>query len=82
MEQYSIQKCQARLTSELHIGTATNGAKMSKIKGDTEITTEYVNNKLEQVLSALFDTLEHTNDRMRKIEEQVHLLSKEMRDGK
>ena len=30
---------------------------MSKIKGDTEITTEYVNNKLEQVLSALFDTL-------------------------
>ena len=55
---------------------------MSKIKGDTEITTEYVNNKLEQVLSALFDSLEHTNDRIRKIEEQVHLLSKEMRDGK
>ena len=29
-----------------------------KIKRDTEITTEYVNNKLEQILSALFDTLE------------------------
>ena len=39
---------------------------MSKIKGDTEITTEYVNNKLEQVLSALFDTLEHTNDKNKK----------------
>lgn len=48
----------------------------------TEITPEYVNNKLEQILSALFDTLEENEDRIKRMEAQVHKLTAEVRDGK
>lgn len=48
----------------------------------TKITPEYVNNKLEQILSALFDTLEENEDRIKRMEAQVHKLTAEVRDGK
>ena len=48
----------------------------------TKITPEYVNNKLEQILSALFDTLEENEDRIKHMEAQVHKLTAEVRNGK
>ena len=48
----------------------------------TRITPEYVNNKLEQILSALFDTLEENEDRIKHMEAQVHKLTAEVRNGK
>ena len=55
-----IQKCQALKTLVLPTGTVTNGVNMAQKQSaerKTKITPEYVNNKLEQILSALFDTL-------------------------
>ena len=37
----------------------------------TEITPEYVNNKLEQILSALFDTLKERLDGLYKFQKEV-----------
>ena len=70
-------------TTALPSGMVTNGVKMSKIRNNDEgITAEYVNDKLEQILSALFDTLEHNQDRIKALETQVHKLTKELRNGK
>ena len=38
--------------------------------------------KLHQRLSALFDTLEENEDRIKHMEAQVHKLTAEVRDGK
>tara|TARA_Y100001951_G_scaffold101593_1_gene106747 strand:- start:708 stop:899 length:192 start_codon:yes stop_codon:yes gene_type:complete len=46
------------------------------------ITPEYVNNKMESMLAAFFDTLEETETRMKNLEKRVYELTQELKDAK
>ena len=69
---------------ELPIGTVHNGRnKMAFDKENTkgDVTPEYVNKKMESMMSALFDTIEDFEDRVKVLEKQVYELKQE-RNGK
>lgn len=50
---------------------------MSEFEKDKEVTTDYLNNKLESMMTAIFDSLEEMEIRMRNIEK----LFFEMKNG-
>jgi len=70
---------------ELPIGTVQNGIKMaihkSKEQKKGEITPDYVNRKMESMMSALFDTIEDFERRVKNLEKQVFSLTQEIEDG-
>ena len=51
-------------------------------KDKTKIDVNYVNNKMESMLSAMFDTLGETEERLKNLENEIFSLKKEIRDGK
>ena len=71
---------------ELPIGTVQNGIKMaihkSKEQKAAEVTPDYVNRKLESMMSALFDTIEDFERRVKGLEKQVFSLTQELKNGK
>ena len=73
--------------SELPIGTVHHGAKMAENKKDkhwsqkyrdNEIDAKYVNNKMESLMSALFDTIGENEERIKDLELQVFELTKKI----
>lgn len=50
---------------------------MSEFEKDKEVSTDYLNNKLESMMTAIFDSLEEMEIRMRNIEK----LFFEMKNG-
>ena len=73
--------------SELPIGTVHHGAKMAENKKDkhwsqkyrdNEIDAKYVNNKMEHMLTAIYDVIEENEHRMRKMEKVLF----ELQNGK
>ena len=74
--------------SELPIGTVHHGAKMAENKKDkhwsqkyrdNEIDAKYVNNKMESLMAALFDTIGENEERIKDLELQVFELTKKIR---
>ena len=51
-------------------------------KDKTKIDVNYVNNKMESMLAAMFDTLGETEERLKMMELEIFKLKKEIRDGK
>ena len=51
-------------------------------KDKTKIDVNYVNNKMESMLAAMFDTLGETEERLKMMENEIFKLKKEIRDGK
>ena len=51
-------------------------------KDKAKIDVNYVNNKMESMLSAMFDTLGETEERLKNLENEIFSLKKEIRDGK
>ena len=49
---------------------------------DKVIDVNYVNNKMESMLAAMFDTLGETEERLKMMENEIFKLKKEIRDGK
>ena len=47
---------------------------MSDFKKDTEVTAEYVNDKGESMVSALFDTISETEERLKNLEQKYYEL--------
>ena len=70
----------------LPIGMVHNGIKMAihknKEQKKGEVTPDYVNRKLESMMSALFDTIEDFERRVKNLEKQVFSLTQEIEDGK
>ena len=75
--------------SELPIGTVHHGAKMAENKKDkhwsqkyrdNEIDAKYVNNKMESLMAALFDTIGENEERIKDLELQVFKLTQRI-DG-
>jgi len=75
--------------SELPIGTVHHGAKMAEQKKDkhwsqkyrdNEIDAKYVNNKMESLMAALFDTIGENEERIKDLELQVFKLTQRI-DG-
>ena len=73
--------------SELPIGTVHHGAKMAENKKDkhwsqkyrdNEIDAKYVNNKMESLMAALFDTIGENEERIKDLEYQVHKLTQKV----
>jgi len=73
--------------SELPIGTVHHGAKMAENKKDkhwtkkyrdNEIDAKYVNNKMESLMAALFDTIGENEERIKDLELQVFELTKKI----
>ena len=66
--------------SELPIGTVHHGAKMAKEHEyrNEEITTDYLNRKMEGMMSALFDTLGESEERIKDLELQVWKLTEKL----
>ena len=54
---------------------------MAGFKKD-EITPEYVNKKLESMMSAIFDTIGENEDRMKNIEKRLFELIQEVKEWK
>ena len=50
-------------------------------KDKAKIDVNYVNNKMESMLSAMFDTLGETEERLKNLENEIFSLKKEIRDG-
>ena len=50
---------------------------MEKIK-ETKVTAEYVNDKMESMVSAMFDTIMETEERLKNLELKYH----ELKNGK
>ena len=55
-----------------------NGVKLTRMgipKGgfntDTKITPDYLNRKMESMMHALYDSIEHQEKRMRNLEQQI-----------
>ena len=63
----------------LLIGMAQNGTNMAFEKENKrgDVTPEYVNRKMEGMMSALFDTIEDFENRVKVLEQQVHGLKQE-----
>ena len=62
-------------------GMAQNGVKqaiMEKFEKDKDITPEYVNRKMESMLTAIYDVIEENEHRMRKMEQVIF----ELQNGK
>ena len=53
----------------------------SKEQKEAEVTPGYVNRKMESMMSALFDTIEDFENRVKELEKQVYELKQE-RNGK
>tara|TARA_B100000683_G_C12441074_1_gene536100 strand:+ start:730 stop:888 length:159 start_codon:yes stop_codon:yes gene_type:complete len=51
---------------------------MAEFKKESEVTLDYVNDKVESMVSALFDTLSETEERLRNLEQKYH----ELKNGK
>jgi hypothetical protein len=49
---------------------------------DKVIDVNYVNNKMESMLSAMFDTLGETEERLKNMEMEIFNLKKELRNGR
>ena len=73
--------------SGLPIGTVHHGAKMAENKKDIhwsqkyrdkEIDAKYVNNKMESLMAALFDTIGENEERIKDLELQVFELTKKI----
>ncbi len=79
--------------SELPIGTVHHGAKMEQRKnakgqtledvidessGPPKITTDYLNKKMEGMMTALFDTLGENEERIKDLELQVWKLTEKL----
>ncbi len=73
--------------SELPIGTVHHGAKMAENKKDkhwsqkyrdNEIDAKYVNNKMEILMAALFDTIVENEERIKDLELKVFELTKKI----
>lgn len=73
--------------SELPIGTVHHGAKMAENKKDkhwsqkyrdNEIDAKYVNNKMESLMAALFDTIGENEERIKDLELKVFELTKKI----
>ncbi len=54
---------------------------MAGFKKD-EVTPEYVNKKLESMMSAIFDTIGENEDRMKNIEKRLFELIQEVKECK
>ena len=54
---------------------------MAGFKKD-EVTPEYVNKKLESMMSAIFDTIGENEDRMKNIEKKLFELIQEVKEWK
>tara|TARA_B100001564_G_scaffold344872_1_gene342887 strand:- start:1348 stop:1524 length:177 start_codon:yes stop_codon:yes gene_type:complete len=54
---------------------------MAKIK-DTDVTPDYVNKKLEGMMSAIFDTIGENEERMKNIEKRLFELIQEVKEWK
>jgi uncharacterized protein (UPF0305 family) len=78
-----ILKCQALQIMMLLTGMAQNGINMAMDREHKrgDVTPEYVNRKMESMMSALFDTIEDFENRTKVLEQQVHELKKRERDG-
>lgn len=50
---------------------------MAKFKTDEEVTAEYVNDKVESMVSALFDTISETEERLKNLEQKYYELKNE-----
>lgn len=50
---------------------------MAKFKTDKEVTAEYVNDKVESMVSALFDTISETEERLKNLEQKYYELKNE-----
>ena len=66
--------------SELPIGTVHHGVKMAEVKQkpkyrNNEIDAKYVNNKMENLMPALFDTIGEQEERIKDLEKQVWKIS-------
>ena len=73
--------------SELPTGTVHHGAKMAENKKDkhwsqkyrdNEIDAKYVNNKMESLMAALFDTIGENEERIKDLELKVFELTKKI----
>ena len=68
--------------SELPIGTVHNGVKMAHPDKheyrNEKITTDYLNRKMEGMMSALFDTLGESEERIKDLELQVWKLTEKL----
>ena len=53
----------------------------SKEQKAAEITPDYVNRKVESMITALIDTIEDFERRVKGLEKQVFTLTQEVRDG-
>ena len=53
----------------------------SKEQKKGEVTPDYVNRKMESMMSALFDTIEDFERRVKNLEKQVFSLTQEIEDG-
>ena len=54
----------------------------SKEQKEAEVTPGYVNRKMESMMSALFDTIEDFERRVKGLEKQVFSLTQELKNGK
>ena len=66
--------------SGLPIGTVHHGVKMAEVKQkpkyrNNEIDAKYVNNKMENLMAALFDTIGEQEERIKDLEKQVWKIS-------
>lgn len=74
--------------SGLPIGTVHHGANMAKDVKEkkhwsndyrtNEIDAKYVNNKMESLMAALFDTIGENEERIKDLEYQVHKLTQKV----
>ena len=70
--------------SELPIGTVHNGAKMAEKRDiktglpENQITTDYLNKKMEGLMAALFDTIGENEERIKDLELQVWKLTEKI----
>tara|TARA_S200000501_G_scaffold175997_2_gene165687 strand:- start:3963 stop:4142 length:180 start_codon:yes stop_codon:yes gene_type:complete len=55
---------------------------MAESHRKTEITPEYVNKKLESMMSAIFDTIGENEERMKNIEKRLFELIQEVKECK
>lgn len=44
---------------------------MAEFRTDKDVTPDYVNKKLESMMSAIFDTLGETEERIKEVERQI-----------
>lgn len=72
------QRYQALTTTDSPSGMAQNGVRATRMEKpkrgfntDTKVTPEYLNRKMESMMAALYDSIEHQEKRMRNLEQQI-----------